>query len=85
MSGLWVGDWQAAVTAGHPADGCLSTKGRPVLWRLRDDTKKPLEIVLPKSQQNAPFWTPNLVYGKQTVFKHGCGTLSGSKTGEVFR
>src|SRR5262249_40202847 len=24
-------------------------------------TKKPLEIVLPKSQQNAPFWTPNLL------------------------
>src|SRR5215831_21228758 len=23
--------------------------------------KKPLEIVLPKSQQNAPFWTPNLL------------------------
>jgi len=23
-------------------------------------TKKPLEIALPKSQQNAPFWAPNL-------------------------
>src|SRR5262249_56069403 len=25
-------------------------------------TKKPLEIVLPKSQQNAPFWTRRYVY-----------------------
>src|SRR6516225_7227539 len=25
----------------------------------RNYTEKPLEIVLPKSQQNAPFWTPN--------------------------
>ena len=23
--------------AGHPADGCLGTKGRPVLRRLRDE------------------------------------------------
>src|SRR6516164_3144274 len=30
--------------------------------------EKPLEIVLAKSQQNAPFWTPNLAYGKQAVF-----------------
>src|SRR6516165_9288157 len=41
--------------------------------------KKPLEIVLAKSQQNAPFWTPNLAYGKQAVFGYGCGTLSGSR------
>src|SRR5262249_48968033 len=41
--------------------------------------KKPLEIVLSKSQQNAPFWTPNLAYGKQTVFDNGCGTLPVAK------
>src|SRR6516225_3241581 len=51
----------------------------------RNCTKKPLKIVLPKSQQNASFCTPNLAYGKQTVFDYGCGTLSGSKMGEVFR
>src|SRR6516162_922808 len=46
--------------------------------------KKPLEIVLPKSQQNAPFWAPNLAYGKQAVFGYGCGTLSGSKRERYF-
>ena len=32
-----VGDWQAAVTAGHPADGYLGIKDARGLWRLRDE------------------------------------------------
>src|SRR5215831_21252166 len=34
------------------------------LLRKLGCTKKPLEIMLAKCQQNAPFWVPNLAYGK---------------------
>ena len=45
----------------------------------------PTGIDCSKLNKNAPFAPSHLMYAKRAVFPCGCGTLSGSETGRVFR